>query len=105
MKTKHAPGKWEIKVQDDNTILIRSKLKETICKITHPFGDDTAKANAQLIADAPEMVKHLREVFDALLELRQDMKNEKADKIIDIETGILQLLYKHGYAGRNANAK
>ena len=61
---KHAPAPFKIRRFDRNTILIKNEFK-TVCRITHPFGDDEAEADALLLHAAPDMLEALRDLVNA----------------------------------------
>lgn len=68
MKTKHTPGKWSI-----DGIDIVSENGNSICQVydaddTHisEMNMDVVKANAKLIAAAPELLKSLQECVKAM---------------------------------------
>ncbi len=75
MKTKHTEGEWQILDEHlhgqfspprvSYTIGIKDKInKSPICKTIELWIDDTAKANAKLIAAAPKLLEALQDVVN-----------------------------------------
>lgn len=67
-KSKHTPGPWvPLFIRDEQKISIcNPETKEFVCRIKNevsgrPIGEDD-KANARLIAAAPELLESLKEV-------------------------------------------
>lgn len=69
MKIKHTPGKWAVSNHMDNgDLVIRDKDEQIICNIdcdrsAFNISDNEAKANAKLIAAAPELLEALTELL------------------------------------------
>lgn len=58
MKTKHTPGKWEIKTPNNSEYEIKSEYGH-VCTI-YGRGTIEAESNAELIAAAPELLEALK---------------------------------------------
>ena len=59
MTLKHTPGPWRIVERDDHTeIWDTTELESTVCEL--PYINGPERANARLIAAAPEMLAALR---------------------------------------------
>ena len=63
MKTKHTPGPWKYAPAQRGTIFgerVEDAHGSTICQMSHhPAEQIAAKANARLVAAAPEMLAEL----------------------------------------------
>jgi len=71
MEAKHTKGKWSIKNHSENNkwFNIQDKYKEVIARTFYgdsppPIIMQEAKANAQLIAHAPEMLEMLIDILE-----------------------------------------
>jgi nucleoside phosphorylase len=64
METKHTQGEWFVS-NHNNELKVRARntMMGTVCTINTLF-EDEAEANAQLIANAPDMLSVLREAVD-----------------------------------------
>jgi len=103
METKHTPDKWEITLNDDKTIFIHAKkptgytliaiLEDPIC------GDDFSdeiKANAKLIAAAPDLLHELKENLFFLKALKERVENKNMGfdewvKFVQLDATILSI--------------
>jgi len=100
MEAKHTKGKWSIKNHSENNkwFNIQDKYKEVIARTFYgdsppPIIMQEAKANAQLIAHAPEMLEMLIEfviMFDGVLNenTKSDELHKKAKQLITKATTI-----------------
>ena len=80
MKTKHTPGPWRI--EDINQIV---SPEENIVATVYFDGAEPlseVKANAKLIAAAPELLGAIQYYFDVLEEVRGPAWNEKPDHVL-----------------------
>jgi hypothetical protein len=87
---KHTPGPWTVGEQNpaDNTIAIKAgKLSPLAYCAPRPHWDDTQKANARLIAAAPDLLQALEGLYAECSMFHKqwgDRSNQKAaDKAIE----------------------
>ena len=96
MKTsKHILGPWE--VGEVKEFLLDCKSQEIIAedgKIGLAYGttDEDCKANAELMAAAPEMLELLRELYDFRLHLSVILKPEQHKKALKETKALLDRL-------------
>lgn len=92
MKTQHTKGEWAV-TPNGEWVGTLGKGKAPICKITNAFLEPTeAKANAKLIAAAPDML-------EALLLIKSRLNT----LIISEEIGEQSSLYKMLYGNNELN--
>lgn len=66
MNTKHTPGPWSYREDDDGSILIEDGHGEAICVMQKPdLSEDLA--NARLVAAAPLLEEAIRSVIEGAL--------------------------------------
>ena len=53
---KHTPGPWRVKDRTENETIVFAGKNFKVAEVEHPHWDDEAKANAALIAAAPELL-------------------------------------------------
>ena len=98
MKTsKYTPGPW--KIGEIKEFLLNHKNREIVAedgKIGLVYGttDEDCKANAELIATAPEMLELLRELYDFRLHLNVILKPEQHKKALKETKALLDKLDK-----------
>ena len=86
MKTKHTPGPWTFDgVGSHFSVFVRDYQEDDngdICQVNEPqnYPDEEAKANAQLIAAAPEMLEELEHALSGLRILSGSMPDHKGLK-------------------------
>jgi len=68
MKTKHTPGPWKVlDIKNDKELMFIVKSEERMIGSFHGFysdADDKLKADANLIAAAPEMLEMLETILN-----------------------------------------
>jgi len=88
MKTKHTPGIWTIEQNTDHYPFIIEKDNNTIAMLFEynvglPYGNRTLeeiKANANLIATAPELLEALTNIIEIG---KRDLSNSKYDSYFE----------------------
>lgn len=89
MKTKFTPGPWKIGSYDDDGDLAIVTKKQTIALLDQRMidskamiDDDINKANAALIAAAPEMFLILQEYLEKYMDIDETDLNNRAVSIL-----------------------
>ena len=87
MNTKHTPGPWKVEQRFSGNRFIHSDNSQSpICRVAFVgmgIGVDESKANADLIAAAPELLEALENLLDAVRQ-NIDGKPPTADQIFEI---------------------
>jgi len=65
-KTKYTPGPWEQGRNHDQEVFGPDGVRVAHCGTSFTMDDDEMTANAQLVATAPDLLKALKGVVDAL---------------------------------------
>ena len=83
--TKHTAAPWLIgENRYDYDLIIRSANNDPVCSVIYAgYSKAEAKANARLIAAAPELLEELKNVMDRLVD-----KNETDDSAINARAAI-----------------
>lgn len=83
MKTKHTEGKWIVK--DGNIVKCNNT---SICMVVRiSVSDEAAKANARLIAAAPQMLETIQECLDTY-----ENKNQNGEPLAIYEKCLILML-------------
>lgn len=65
-KPKHTPGKWTVEETNDSSFILGTESQIAVLELSDAFSVDEHRANARLIACAPEMIQALRIVLIGL---------------------------------------
>lgn len=89
---KHTPGPWKVEKYPYDKIFIcrkRGFKNSVIAEIGNNFENENNKANAALIAAAPEMLEALMKIYTKLCsEQFQYLQNDFENELINIEKAI-----------------
>jgi hypothetical protein len=81
--SEHTPGPWKVQENADAyTHIVRSKTNAYICGCGQG-SDGEDKANARLIAAAPELLEALNQVYDYLIGLHAYLLSCEKSVIVD----------------------
>ena len=68
METKHTPGPWSVWVDSCGVLDVRARPMHTVCDVVNPdehvtdISADESRANARLIAAAPELLAKCKKI-------------------------------------------
>ena len=85
---KHTPGPWLIKELDSNGNCLIKVGGSTVAKACYLGGTEPAKANARLIAAAPELLQVVKDLMEELRLIRMKDTNAVYDPTVRIRAEI-----------------
>ena len=95
MTSKHTPGPWKLKLGKgiEYTYLVSDRKGQDIANFAHyPNATKTqTKANARLIAAAPEMLDLHKKHMELMIEIAQELKNPRMPIGQTVEASIRML--------------
>lgn len=79
--TKHTPGPWKLDGQTVSIPVLNDKAGAELIRVFLDKEPGTAKANAKLIASAPELLDTLKRIHEAVMENEDDLNNIPIDAL------------------------
>lgn len=86
MENKHTQGKWQVTQKNNVSIISHSYILQSVwkCEIINQFAAKNQKADAQLIAAAPELLGALIAAKEQFLNFRYEDLTEPAKQVYDM---------------------